>query len=61
MGRSCKEITNSIQKFIIFHHSNGKSIRNITKLVNLSHSTVQCMIKYFKEENRIKKKKDCHS
>jgi len=56
MGRSRKEITNSIRKLIILHHNSGKSIRNIAKFVNLSHSTVQYVIKRFKEENRIEKK-----
>ena len=56
MGRNRKEITNSIRKLIIFHHSSGKSIRNIAKLVNLSHSTVQNVITLFKEENRIENK-----
>ena len=45
-----KENTNSIQKLTIFHHSSGKSIRHIAKLVNLSHSTLQYVIKYFKEK-----------
>ena len=41
---------------IIFHRSNGKSIRNIAKLVNLSNFTLQYVIKLFKEENRIENK-----
>ncbi|GBM82504.1 hypothetical protein AVEN_15506-1 [Araneus ventricosus] len=53
MAGSRKETTISIRKLIIFHHSSGKSVRNIVKLVNLSHSTVQYVIKRFKEENRI--------
>lgn len=56
MARSRKETTNVIRKLIIFHHSSGKSVRNIAKLVNLSHSTVQYIIKRFKEENRIENK-----
>ena len=56
MGGSRKEITNNIRKLIIFHHSSDKSIRNISKLVSLSHSTVQYMLKRFKEENRIENK-----
>ena len=44
---------NSILNLIIFHHSNGKSTQNTTKLVNLFHSTVQHMMKRFKEENQI--------
>ena len=48
MGRSHKEITNNIQKLMFFHHSSGKSIRNIAKLANLSHSTVQYVIKRLK-------------
>ncbi|GBM33312.1 hypothetical protein AVEN_101640-1 [Araneus ventricosus] len=56
MARSRKETTISILKLIIFHHSSGKSVRNIAKLVNLSHYTVQYVIKRFKEENRIEKK-----
>ncbi|GBN88296.1 hypothetical protein AVEN_29979-1 [Araneus ventricosus] len=56
MARSRKETTISSRKFIIFHHSSGKSVRKIVKLVNLSHSTVQYVIKRFKEENRIENK-----
>ncbi|GBM65332.1 hypothetical protein AVEN_157564-1 [Araneus ventricosus] len=56
MARSRKETTISIRKLIIFHHSSGKSVRNIAKLFNLSHSTVQYVIKRFKEENRIDSK-----
>ncbi|GBL95646.1 hypothetical protein AVEN_24847-1 [Araneus ventricosus] len=56
MSRSRNETTTSIRKLIIFHHSSGKSVRNIAKLVNLSHSTVQYVIKRFKEENRIENK-----
>ncbi|GBO31425.1 hypothetical protein AVEN_172158-1 [Araneus ventricosus] len=56
MARSRKETTISIRKLIIFHHSSGKSVRNISKLVNLSHSTMQYVIKRFKEENRIENK-----
>ena len=56
MGLNCKTITNSIWKLIIFHHSRDKSIWNITKLVNLAHSTVQYVIKCFKEENQIENK-----
>ncbi|GBN21028.1 Transposable element Tc1 transposase [Araneus ventricosus] len=53
MARSHKETTISIRKLIIFHHSSGKSVRNIAKLVNLSNSTVQYVLKRFKEENWI--------
>ncbi|GBL97334.1 Transposable element Tc1 transposase [Araneus ventricosus] len=56
MARSRKEAIISIQKLTIFHYSRGKSVRNIAKLVNLSHSTVQYVIKRFKEENRIENK-----
>ncbi|GBM89803.1 Transposable element Tc1 transposase [Araneus ventricosus] len=56
MAGSPRETTISIRKFIIFHHISGKSVRNIAKLVNLSHSTVQYVIKCFKEENRIENK-----
>ncbi|GBN89873.1 hypothetical protein AVEN_210341-1 [Araneus ventricosus] len=56
MARSRKETTIIIRKLIIFHHSSEKSVRNIVKLVNLSHSTVQNVIKRFKEENRIENK-----
>ncbi|GBN07888.1 hypothetical protein AVEN_61987-1 [Araneus ventricosus] len=56
MTRSRKETTIGIRKIIIFHHSSGKSVRNIAKLVNLSHSTVYYVIKRFKEENRIEDK-----
>ncbi|GBN51981.1 hypothetical protein AVEN_271674-1 [Araneus ventricosus] len=56
MARSRKETTISIRKLIIFHHSSGKSVQNVAKLVNLSHSTGQYGIKRFKEENRIENK-----
>ncbi|GBO09148.1 hypothetical protein AVEN_241107-1 [Araneus ventricosus] len=56
MARSHKETTISIRKLIIFHHSSGKSVWNIAKLVNFSHSTVQYMLKRFKEENWIENK-----
>ncbi|GBN70434.1 hypothetical protein AVEN_199371-1 [Araneus ventricosus] len=56
MARSRKEATISIRKLIIFHHSSGKSVRNVAKLVNLSHSTGQYVIKRFREENRIENK-----
>ncbi|GBN34002.1 hypothetical protein AVEN_143999-1 [Araneus ventricosus] len=56
MAPSHRETTISILKLIIFHHSSGKSVRNIAKLVNLSHSTVQCVLKRFKEENWIENK-----
>ncbi|GBM84042.1 hypothetical protein AVEN_22027-1 [Araneus ventricosus] len=56
MVRSRKETTISIRKLIIFLHSSGKSVRNVAKLVNLSHSTGQYVIKRFKEENRIENK-----
>ncbi|GBN59294.1 hypothetical protein AVEN_128734-1 [Araneus ventricosus] len=56
MARSRKETTISMRKLIIFHHSSGKSVRNVAKLVNLSHSTGQYTIKRFKEENRIENK-----
>ena len=53
---ACKENINSIQKLIVFHLSSGKSIWNITKLVNLSQYPVQYMIRCFKEENQIENK-----
>ena len=56
MSRNRKEITNSIRKLIIFNHGSGKSSRNIAKLINLSHCTVQYMMKRFKEENSIENK-----
>ncbi|GBL85289.1 Transposable element Tc1 transposase [Araneus ventricosus] len=56
MVRSRIETTISIRKLIIFHHSSGKSVRNVAKLVNLSHSTGQYVIKHFKEENRTENK-----
>lgn len=56
MARTRKETTNSIRKLIIIHHKSGKSVRNIAKLVNLPNSSVQYVIKLFKEENRIENK-----
>ena len=48
MGRRRKEITNNIRILIFFHNSSGKTIRNNAKLVNLTHFTVQYVIKCFK-------------
>ncbi|GBM58728.1 hypothetical protein AVEN_175337-1 [Araneus ventricosus] len=56
MVRSRKETTINIRKLIIFLHSSGKSVRNIVELVNLSSSTVQYVLKCFKEENCIENK-----
>ena len=56
MGFSRNQITNTIRKLIIFQHSSGKSIQNIAKLINLTYSRMQYVIKRFKEENRIKNK-----
>ncbi|GBN09234.1 hypothetical protein AVEN_48114-1 [Araneus ventricosus] len=56
MARSRKETTISIRKLIIFHHSSGKSVRNVAKLVNLYHSTGQYVIKRCIEENLIENK-----
>ncbi|GBL74831.1 hypothetical protein AVEN_243680-1 [Araneus ventricosus] len=56
MARSRKEAIISIRKLIIFHHISGKSVWNVTKLVNLSHSTGQYVIKCFREENWIENK-----
>ena len=53
MGHISKEITKQHSKIDNFYHSICKLIRNIVKFVNLSHSTVQYVIKRFEEENRI--------
>ena len=57
MARSRNENINSIRKLIIDQQNSGKSIQNIVKLAILFHSAVQYIIKNFKKENPIKKKK----
>ena len=55
MVHSRKENAKSTRKFIIFHHSSDKLIRNIAKLVNFSHSIVKCVIRHFQIENMVRK------
>ncbi|GBL95587.1 Transposable element Tc1 transposase [Araneus ventricosus] len=55
MARSRKETTIGIRKLIIFHHRSGKSVRNIAKLVHLSSSTVQYVIKRCKRRKSDRK------
>ncbi|PSN44110.1 hypothetical protein C0J52_07649 [Blattella germanica] len=39
----------SIRQLIIFHYKNGKSLREIGKIVNRTHSTVQGVITRYKK------------
>ncbi|GBM32375.1 hypothetical protein AVEN_239774-1 [Araneus ventricosus] len=56
MARSRKEAIINIRKLFFSHHIRSKSVRNVAKLVNLSHSTAKYVIKCFREENRIENK-----
>ncbi|GFS28726.1 uncharacterized protein TNIN_41551 [Trichonephila inaurata madagascariensis] len=53
MACSRKEATKRVQKLVILNFNQGKSIRNIAKLLNVPHSAVQYVIKSSKEENKI--------
>lgn len=55
MARRYKVSTNSIRDLNIEHFNDGKSIRNIAKLVKLSHSTVFAVIKCCKLLETVRK------
>lgn len=52
MGRKGTKTSIELQKLIINHHKNGKSLRKISDIVNRSRSTVQYIIKRFNTESR---------
>lgn len=49
-----KETTDGILKLVIFHQESGQSVRNITKLIKLSHLTIQHVIKRIKKKIKLK-------
>lgn len=53
MGRKSKNTSIDLRKLVISHYKEGKSFREIGEIVKRSHSTVQCIIKRFREENRV--------
>lgn len=59
MGRQRGQTSVDIRELIISHHKSGKTIREIGKLVNRSHSTVHNIVKRYQQfqnvENRPKK------
>lgn len=56
MGRKGTEISIELQKLIISHYKNGKSLREISEIMNRSKSTIQYIIKSFNTESRIENK-----
>ena len=46
----------SIRQLIIFHYQNGKLLREIGKIVNRTHSTVQGVITMYKKQKVLETK-----
>lgn len=53
MGRKKSETSVELRNLIINHHKNGKSLSEISVIVERSRSTVQYVVKRYKNENRI--------
>lgn len=49
MGRQRGQTSKVERELIIYHHKQGKCLREIGKIVNRSHATVQSVIKRFKK------------
>lgn len=56
MGRQRGQTCVAERELIIHHFQMGKSYRQIGKIVNRSHTTVQSIVDRYKNENRIKNK-----
>lgn len=58
MGRQRGQTGIELRKLVIQHYKNRKSLREISEMVNRSRSTIQYIIKRYKEdksvENRLK-------
>lgn len=48
-----KQTSMEIRKLVLSQNQDGKSVREIAKIVKRSHSTVQDIISRYKNENRI--------
>ncbi|KAL1501861.1 hypothetical protein ABEB36_007107 [Hypothenemus hampei] len=56
MGRQRGQVSTSERELIIHHLHSGKSYRQIGKIVNRSHTTVQGIVNRFLYQHRIKNK-----
>lgn len=56
MGRKSRNTSVELRELAIAHFNAGKSYRDIGKLLNKSHSTIQSIIKRFKTENQVRDK-----
>ena len=52
MGKR-KELSLDIKNLIIDEHKKGKSLQNISNLVNLQHSTVQYIVSKYKNSGSV--------
>ncbi|XP_055910398.1 uncharacterized protein LOC129944755 [Eupeodes corollae] len=53
MAPKGKQTSVELRKLVISHSQDGKSVREIAKIVQRSHSTVQDIISRYRNENRI--------
>ena len=51
-----RQTTVEERKLVIHHFTNKISYRDIAKMLNRSVSTIQCIIKRYKQENRLRNK-----
>lgn len=56
MGRQQGQTSIEIRELIVKHSKDGKSLREISKIVNRSHSTVQYVLKRYKINKTVKNK-----
>lgn len=57
MSRKGSEFSNSDRKIVIQLYKDGKSLRQIAKIMHRSHSTIQSVVKIYNSSGRIEKKK----
>lgn len=53
---SKKQTTTEERNIVISLHKSGNSYRDIAKVLNRSHATIQCIVKRYKKENRVQNK-----
>lgn len=58
MSRKGSEFSNSDRKIVIQLYNDGKSLRQIAKIMHRSHSTIQSVVKIYNSSGRIEKKKE---
>lgn len=56
MARKRKNTSISVRSLVIFHREKGKTLREIGRILNLSHSTVQYICKRYYLDDRIEDK-----